>query len=323
MVKNAEKSLRREQDILYTMNELFIRFRGDQAWVPTGDMHTSYDDLLVSNALSGTAAEKCGIESSAPKHHDPSLNGASGTSSTENLGNRQDDQTNSHGDDGNSNQENEPVENVSKSQIEASTAVNGHNLENKGHQNGLDSNHLSSTGNSNQDYTVEPMAMDLGGEEHINEPEEEVSLHRMTTRAQVLAADQNSRTPSPPPVHPFFNPPPPQLPIDLASHKDDPLGPLLSFVSKQEEVVRLQNELYQGLLKAQRMRKEVYTWCKAEGHVGEMSDGEDWVDLEEWNLQPGELVKGKEEDEAENAITEGAGRRGRRGGRGAGDRGDR
>jgi hypothetical protein len=318
MIKNAEKSLRREQEILYNMNELFIRFRGDQDWIPTGDMHTAYDDLLISNALNGTAAEKVVMDSSALTH--ANTNGDSGKNSAENPENGHIDQTNPHEDEENSNQENESPENASNARTGELIAVNGDGINKQAHQNGLDSNHLSPSQNPNPDPAGDPMAVDLAEEDQVNEAEEDGPSHRMTTRAQVLAADQNSRSPSPPPVHPFFNPPPPRLPIDPENQDGDPLAPLLSFVSKQEEVVRLHNELYQGLLKAQRMRKEVYTWCKAEGHVGEMSDGEDWVDLEEWNLQPGELVKGKEEDEAENAITEGAGRRGRRGGRGAGDR---
>lgn len=73
---------------------------------------------------------------------------------------------------------------------------------------------------------------------------------------------------------------------------------LLLFVQKQEQVVREAEQMMEGLLKADRMRKEVFQWCKAEGHVGELSDGEDWYDKEEWGLTE-ELVKGKEEEEVE------------------------
>ena len=51
------------------------------------------------------------------------------------------------------------------------------------------------------------------------------------------------------------------------------------------------------------MRKTVFKWCKAEGHVGEMSDGEDWYDKEEWGLDE-DLRKGHE-DEEEDAPTQG------------------
>jgi hypothetical protein len=68
------------------------------------------------------------------------------------------------------------------------------------------------------------------------------------------------------------------------------------------------------LLKAYRMKEEVWEWCKADGHVGEMSDGEDWYDRERWSLAEGEdLKKGADEDEAEGAADEGraTGKRGR------------
>ena len=56
--------------------------------------------------------------------------------------------------------------------------------------------------------------------------------------------------------------------------------------------------MLERLLKADRMRHEVYQWSKAEAHVGEMSDGEDWYDKEQWKLDA-DLLKGKEEEEVE------------------------
>lgn len=72
---------------------------------------------------------------------------------------------------------------------------------------------------------------------------------------------------------------------------------LSSYIQKQEETVRGYEELLNKLLKAQRLRKTVMVWCKAEGHVGEMSDGEDWIDTAAWGLGPGELKKGRDEEE--------------------------
>ncbi|KKZ65736.1 hypothetical protein EMCG_08440, partial [[Emmonsia] crescens] len=52
------------------------------------------------------------------------------------------------------------------------------------------------------------------------------------------------------------------------------------------------------LLGACRKKDMVWEWCKAEGHVGELSDGEDWYDREQWGLGEGEdLRKGADEDE--------------------------
>jgi hypothetical protein len=87
---------------------------------------------------------------------------------------------------------------------------------------------------------------------------------------------------------------------------------LATYIQKQEESVRGYESVLAKLLKAQRLRDEVLEMCKAEGHVGEMSDGEDWIDYEQWGLQPGELRKGRDDDEdavEENTI---GGRKGKR-----------
>ena len=87
---------------------------------------------------------------------------------------------------------------------------------------------------------------------------------------------------------------------------------LTTYIQKQEESIRGLEAVLAKLMKAQRLRSEVLEMCKAEGHIGEMSDGEDWIDYEQWNLQPGELRKGRDEDEdavEENTI---GGRKGKR-----------
>jgi hypothetical protein len=51
------------------------------------------------------------------------------------------------------------------------------------------------------------------------------------------------------------------------------------------------------------MRQDVFKWSKAEAHVGEMSDGEDWYDREEWDLDA-DLMKGRdEEDDDAGAVS--------------------
>lgn len=134
--------------------------------------------------------------------------------------------------------------------------------------------------------------------------------HRMTTRAQAQAASEKStasRTRStsvtssvPPSIHPLF-----LIPQQAHPDRDFGLPPneaeemrrtVMLYVQKQEEICRGAEKLYYGLLKADRMRKTVFKWCKAEGHVGEMSDGEDWYDKEEWGLDE-DLRKGHDEEE--------------------------
>ncbi|OBT69344.1 hypothetical protein VE03_01067 [Pseudogymnoascus sp. 23342-1-I1] len=140
---------------------------------------------------------------------------------------------------------------------------------------------------------------------------------RMRTRAQAQAAsDDNvrSRTRSLSTssndsfIHPFFLAPPTAIPdrdFGLPTQEADETRRLLQlFVQKQEEVCRGSEKLYEGLLKADRLRTDVMKWAKAEAHTGEngMSDGEDWYDMEEWNLDE-ELKKGQDEDDEDAATT--------------------
>ncbi|KAL1306722.1 hypothetical protein AAFC00_005388 [Neodothiora populina] len=135
--------------------------------------------------------------------------------------------------------------------------------------------------------------------------------HRMTTRARARTPtspnrnDDQSPSPAPssiPPIHGFFHLPSVALPdrdfglpVDEA---EETRRLLILFVQKQDQVVREAEYMLDRLLKADRMRKNVYRWAKAEGHVGEMSDGEDWYDISEWKLDT-DLLKGKEEEEVE------------------------
>lgn len=138
---------------------------------------------------------------------------------------------------------------------------------------------------------------------------------RMRTRAQAQAAsDDNARSrtrslsssSNDSFIHPFFLAPPSAIPdrdIGLPTPEADETRRLLQlFVQKQEEVCRGSERLYEGLLKADRMRSDVMKWAKAEGHTGEMSDGEDWYDMEEWNLDE-ELKKGQDEEDEDAATT--------------------
>lgn len=136
------------------------------------------------------------------------------------------------------------------------------------------------------------------------------AAHRMTTRARAHAAS----TPSPPhspsslagQVHPLFLFSTDSLPdrdFGLPSNEAEETRMLLmAYVQKQEEVARATSDLYHGLVHADRMRQDVFSWCKAEGHIGEMSDGEDWCDNEYWGLEH-DLIKGRDEEEDETANT--------------------
>ncbi|RMZ69207.1 RXT2 [Pyrenophora seminiperda CCB06] len=132
--------------------------------------------------------------------------------------------------------------------------------------------------------------------------------HQMTTRTRARA--HAASTPSPPQspssrVHPLFIHPTESLPdrdFGLpAQEAEDARMLLMAYIQKQEEVARITSDLYQGLLQADRMRQDVFKWSKAEAHVGEMSDGEDWYDNEEWGLDQ-DLAKGRDEEEDETAV---------------------
>ncbi|KAI9051244.1 hypothetical protein LZ554_005345 [Drepanopeziza brunnea f. sp. 'monogermtubi'] len=141
---------------------------------------------------------------------------------------------------------------------------------------------------------------------------------RMRTRAQAQAASDNNtiRTRSVTPnsgqemfIHPYFLAPAfsrPDRNVGLPPPEADETRRLLQlYIQKQEEICRGAQKIYDGLLRADRYRKLVFKWAKAEGHVGanrDMSDGEDWYDKDEWGLVE-DLKKGQDEEEEDAATT--------------------
>ncbi|KAF3761327.1 hypothetical protein M406DRAFT_64604 [Cryphonectria parasitica EP155] len=108
-------------------------------------------------------------------------------------------------------------------------------------------------------------------------------------------------------VHPIFLAPKsahPDRDLGLPEQEAEDVRRLLqAYVQKQEEVCRGARKLYEGLLRADRMRKTVLAWSKAEAHCGpnrDMSDGEDWYDKDEWGLVE-DLKKGQDEEEEDTA----------------------
>ncbi|KAJ5922998.1 hypothetical protein N7516_010701 [Penicillium verrucosum] len=153
---------------------------------------------------------------------------------------------------------------------------------------------------------------------------------RMKTRAQANTVNPNetengsplsSDTAFPLPTpHPLFLVPDnirPDPNFGLpAAEAEETRRLLWSYIQKQEETVRGVEHMLDSLNRSCRMKADVLEWCKAEGHVGEMSDGEDWYDREQWGLAEGEdLKKGTDEDEVETvdeSRTQGKRGRGRR-----------
>lgn len=175
---------------------------------------------------------------------------------------------------------------------------------------------LAANGTDVQDHAME----DFQNRDDENDDISQQPPHRMTTRAGARAqATNNYGQPTPPfsgapspnlsttqlngalPIHPFFIAPGSALPDSSAGLvsqglADEVRRQLSLYVQRQSEVVRQSNELLTGLRRALRLKNNVWDWCRNEGHVGEMSDGEDWVDMEKWGLEfP--LRKGEEVDD--------------------------
>lgn len=117
-------------------------------------------------------------------------------------------------------------------------------------------------------------------------------------------------SPDEPFIHPLFRLPQaahPDRDVSLPEHEAEEVRRLLLlYVQKQEEICRGTKRLYEGLLKADRYRRTVWQWSKAEAHCGpnrDMSDGEDWYDKEEWGLEE-DLKKGEDEVEEDTAATQ-------------------
>ncbi|CZT04932.1 uncharacterized protein RAG0_11197 [Rhynchosporium agropyri] len=161
-------------------------------------------------------------------------------------------------------------------------------------------------------------AFDMVDGELVEDQDSIAAPRRMRTRAQAQAASDNNtvKTRSVSPdlgsnifIHSLFLAPASSRPdrdIGLPRPEADETRKLLQlYIQKQEEVCRGAQRVYDGLLKADRCRKQVLKWAKAEGHVGanrDMSDGEDWYDKEEWGLDE-DLKKGQDEEEEDAATT--------------------
>ncbi|VBB80049.1 Putative protein of unknown function [Podospora comata] len=128
--------------------------------------------------------------------------------------------------------------------------------------------------------------------------------------APAVAPTSDPFGPDAPFIHPMFIAPREvrqDRNMGLAEHEAEELRRWLqAYVQKQEEVCRGAKKLYEQLLRADRLRKQVLMWAKAEAHCGpnnHMSDGEDWYDKEEWGLTE-DLKKGEDEVEEDVGTTQ-------------------
>ncbi|PGH03874.1 hypothetical protein GX51_03862 [Blastomyces parvus] len=179
-------------------------------------------------------------------------------------------------------------------------------------------------GDRTEDEAADDNNDDNDKDEGISSPE---PPRRMTTRARANQAANQPTTPTssdtarsgtpsstandPLTMHPIFLLPPTHLDRTCGlppTEADEVRRMLWSYIQKQEETVRASQRMYHMLLGACRKKELVWEWCKAEGHVGELSDGEDWYDREQWGLGDGEdLRKGADEDDVDGGVDEGRG----------------
>jgi len=149
--------------------------------------------------------------------------------------------------------------------------------------------------------SARPNGLDSTNAQVANIHNDAVRIANENSRPMSLVSDSSNELP----IHPMFIAPRSARPDrDLSipeSEAEDMRRLLQLYVQKQEEVCRGVKRLYEGLLRADRMRKTVFQWSKHEAHVGpnrDMSDGEDWYDREEWGLEE-DLKKGQDEEEDE------------------------
>lgn len=159
---------------------------------------------------------------------------------------------------------------------------------------------------------------------------------RMTTRSTNHHATGSGGSPPSaaaaiaPEIDAFFFPPDYSVDRDFGlppAEAEDTRCLLSTAVQRQDEFLRGLGKVRDGLLRAERLRKGVWGWCRAMegtrdylggGEVEEvvgtaLSDGEDWYDADAWGLEEG-LEKGKEEEEdGVETVVQGKKTRGRRG----------
>ena len=270
---------RREQITIARAKQLFVKLQGDSTFAPAA-LAAMADAPLGSSGLNGTAQRAVNGDS-----HPTSRNEAHDT-----------------------------LDGAQDLEMEDAEQLNGTAEDESSHASdpkGVNGTAPTTNGTAHEADTERTHENDEGPRSPAgDDASDDASAHRMTTRARAQAAS----TPSPPnspsslagQIHPLF-----LFSTDSIPDRDFGLPPneaeetrmlLMAYVQKQEEVARATSDLYQGLMQADRMRQDVFKWCKAEAHIGEMSDGEDWCDNEEWGLEH-DLIKGRDEEEDETANT--------------------
>ncbi|KAJ6004114.1 hypothetical protein N7522_005759 [Penicillium canescens] len=340
MTKAVDLKLRQERALLWRARNLHRQFLGDGGWMPCGALETPDDRWIFEPRIVSNEASISASQQGPSLINSPSVNGEVAApqeaarevpatiESTESTQEQNDvemseipvapeDQTiNGHAQvqpkEFKSEETDATVKDLPPHPTEASASES--NREANQEPNGQQDMDTFKDGEPapELDHNEQDVDMELDAEIHDGSSPE--PPRRMTTRAQANATNPSDGNQSPlssadtastlPTPHPLFLIPDnvrPDANFGLpAAEAEETRRLLWSYIQKQEETVRGFEHMFDSLVKACRMKGDVLEWCKAEGHVGEMSDGEDWYDREKWGLAEGEdLKKGTDEDEVE------------------------
>lgn len=336
LIQNAQEMLTKEQEALWRVKQLANDLRGDQNWVPCGVLETEHDLLLFNQGVPGTTAPPSVVGSVPDTTENVDFADEAGQAQlmvkTESgpqnagIGSKAEAAEKGQNESGAPSTTDMQHEDAS---VVADPAEDTNTEEQSVPQEGADTAMAVDAPTATQP----PPTTD--GDQPTNttaQDDDAAAAHQMTTRS-AAARDPHPTspdlltTPSSPQIHPFFIPPASALPSKTHglpfSEVDDTRRLLYAYCQRQEEVCRGVTRLYHGLLRAKRLKDTVWEWCNAEGHVGEMSDGEDWVDEAAWGLAEGELKKGEDEIEEGEADVVVGGRTGVAAGGGKKTRGRR
>lgn len=332
MTLAVEEKLRQERALLWRARNLHRKFLGDGGWMPCGLLESPDDRYIFEpkvmgngqsasiQGLSGSGSPLAG-NTNAPQEAEaqPTVNGAeNGPQGTDNDTEMAEVPAASAETVANNDSQDQITELKSEEADATVTDLPPHptGTNDSAQEDKEKATEEMDTSKDGEKADTEAHLQDNEGED---ETEQDAEMHdgsptpprRMTTRARANATqdagsptsttDTASTLPTP---HPLFLIPEGVLPdanFGLpAAEAEETRRLLWSYIQKQEETVRGFEHMLDTLLRACHMKADVLEWCKAEGHVGEMSDGEDWYDREKWGLGEGEdLKKGTDEDEVE------------------------
>lgn len=330
LTRQAGEMVQKEKESLWRIKHLLTRMSGDNSWIPCGITEAEDDFELFLSERDRERARK--MSKVVGKEHERGTTPVITTDANEQPVGLVTAEARTIDNDGN--EQTQVVQMLVEDKDNATTAstiipVEASIDNGEGQINGTAKVDVANDASTNADSTesIPNIAKDDANGQTVEEPETEepdvdddagaAIPRRMRTRAQAQAASDSTpiRTRSATPdsegalIHPYFlaaQTSRPDRDLFLPGDEAEECRRLLQlYIQKQEEVCRGAQKVYDGLLRAERHRKEVLKWCKAEAHVGlnrDMSDGEDWYDKEEWALDE-DLKKGQDEEEEDATTT--------------------